>query len=173
MKINFTSRHTEITPDMKEYCDRRLQSLEKILGYPIEADLILSVEKYRQKVEINIKTKGTTFNTVEETQDMISSLGVAFDQIERRVKKERDKLREKKRRKTRRGEMETSPVEEEPRKRIIRSRDYSPKPMTLDEALIQFDSSKKEVFVFRRFESEKWAVLFRRKDGHIGLIDPD
>jgi hypothetical protein len=45
--------------------------------------------------------------------------------------------------------------------------------MTLDEALLQFESSKMEAFIFRRFESEKWVVLFRRKDGHFGLIEPE
>ena len=47
------------------------------------------------------------------------------------------------------------------------------KPMTLDEALLQFETSKMEVFVFRKFDSETWAVLFRRKDGHFGLVDPE
>ena len=173
MKVNFTARHTEVTPDMKEYCERRLQSIEKILGYPVEADLILSVEKYRQKVEINVKTKGMTVNTVEETQDMISSLGLAFDHIEKRVKKEKEKLREKKRRKTLMSEEIPAAVEEEPKKRVIRSRNYSLKPMTLEEAILQFDSSKKEVFVFRGFETEKWTILFRRKDGNIGLVEPE
>jgi putative sigma-54 modulation protein len=57
--------------------------------------------------------------------------------------------------------------------RVVRSNDYSLKPMLLEEALLQFDVEKKEVFLFRKSGSEKWAVIFRRKDGHYGLIDPD
>lgn len=173
MKINFTARHTEISSDIKEYCEKRLLSIEKILDYSVEADLILSEEKYRHKAEINVKTKGMTLNTVEETQDMASSLSLAFDHIEKRVKKEKEKLREKKRKSIRyiREEPDLSELEEQ--KKVIRSRNFSLKPMTLDEALLQFESSKMEAFIFRRFESEKWVVLFRRKDGHFGLIEPE
>jgi len=173
MKITFTARHTEISPDIKEYCEKRLLSIEKVLDYSVEADLILSEEKYRHKAEINVKTKGMTLNTVEETQDMASSLSLAFDHIEKRVKKEREKLREKKRRRIRPIKEEPAPSEREEQKKVIRSRNFSLKPMNLDEALLQFESSKMEAFIFRRFESEKWVVLFRRKDGHFGLIEPE
>lgn len=174
MNINFTARHASITPEIKKYCEKRLKSLEKVLGHKISADLILSVEKYRRKVEINVKIKRAVFNVMEETHDMFSSLGLAFDNIEKRVKKEREKLREKKRRKTREREVFSLPAEtEEPQKRVIRSQDYSLKPMSLEEAFIQFDLNKKEVFVFRKLGSEKWAVIYRRKDGNYGLIEPE
>jgi putative sigma-54 modulation protein len=132
------------------------------------------VEKYRHKVEINIKTKGATLNAVSETQDMFSSLGDAFDNVERRAKKEREKLRERKRRKDK--EVLLPPVEpdttERP-KRVIRSRKFAMKPLSVDEALLLFESSKDEVFVFRKFDTERWAVLYRRKDGNFGLIEPE
>ena len=173
MKINFTARHTEVSQDMKEYCERRLLSIEKILDYSVEADVILSVEKYRHKAEINVKTKGMTLNSVEETEDMTSSISLAFDHIEKRIKKEREKLREKKRRKIKLPDEEPVLSEGEGEKRIMRSRNFSLKPMTIDEALLQFETGRMAAFVFRRFESEKWAVLFQRKDGHIGLIEPE
>ncbi len=173
MKINFTARHTEISSEMMKYCEKRVLSIEKVLGYSVDADLILSVEKYRHKAEINMKTKGMTLNTVEETQDMKSSLGLAFDHIEKRVKKEREKLREKKRRKIKQKKEEPALSESEEQKKVIRSNNFSLKPMTLDEALLQFETSKMEVFVFRKFDSEKWTVLFRRKDGHFGLVEPE
>ena len=172
MKITFTARHTEISPDIREYCEKRLLSIEKVLDYSVDANLILSEEKYRHKAEINVKIKGMTLNTVEETQDMASSLNLAFDHIEKRVKKEREKRRERKRR-IRLREEEPAPSESEEQNKIIRSRNFSLKPMTLDEALLQFESSKMEAFIFRKFESEKWVVLFRRKDGHFGLIEPE
>jgi putative sigma-54 modulation protein len=173
MNVNYTARHTDITPEVRKHCERRLKALEKLLGYSVEADLILSVEKYRHKAEINVKIKGATLNTVQETHDMFSSLGLAFDQIEKRVKKEREKLRGRKRRKTR--EIEPFPLleAEEHRVRVIPSRAFSLKPMSVEEALLQLESSKNEVFVFRKFDSEKWAVLFRRKDGNYGLVEPE
>lgn len=174
MKINYTVRNADITPQIKKYCERRMNSIEKLLGYPVEADLLLAQEKYRQKVEINIKTKGGTLNTQGETQDMLSSLGVAFDNIEKRVKKEKDKLKGRKRRRVREPDVESFP--EEPEKtggKIVRTREFSLKPQSVEEALMLMESRKYDVFMFRKFDSEKWAVLYRRKDKNIGLIDPE
>lgn len=173
MRINYTARHTKISEEMKQYCEKRIQALEKMLGHPIDADILVSVEKYRHKVEINLKTKMATLNTVEETHDMTSSLAGAFDHLEKRVKKEREKLREKKRRKIREAENYPSLVEEGDRpKKVIRSRNYMMKPMSLDEARMQLETYKEGVFLFRMMGTESWAVLFRRKDGNYGLIEP-
>lgn len=174
MNINYTARHTQVTPDIEKHCERRIRGIEKLLGYPVEANVTLSIEKYRHMAEITIRTKGATLNAEEETSDMQSSLGVAFDNIEKRVKKERDKLRERKRRKAR--DLPPEPAPEPPEdleKRVIPSRNFSLKPMSLDEAIIMLESRKEDIFAFRKIESEKWAVLYRRKDGHYGLIDPE
>jgi len=121
-----------------------------------------------------VKTKRTTLNAVEETHDMFSSLGSAFDNIEKRAKKEREKLRERKRRKNREKEAFPLPIEpEEEQRRVIKSQDYSMKPMSLEDAFLQFDLNKKEVFIFRKLGSEKWAVIYRRKDGNYGLVEPE
>jgi putative sigma-54 modulation protein len=174
MSINITARHTAITPELRKYCERRVQSIEKILGYPVETNLILSVEKYRNKVEIRIRAKGGSLNATEETQDMLTSLGMAFDSIDKRVKKEKEKLRERKRRKNKEV-MSYAPASEdvESGRRLIRGKNYSIKPMSIDEALLLFESSKEEVLVFRKYDSEKWAILYRRKDGNFGLIEPE
>lgn len=175
MSINFTARHAEITDQARKYCARRIKALEKRLGYPVETDVILSTEKYRHKVEINIKIKGSTINTFEETNDMFSSMVAAFDNIERRIKKERDKLRERKRRKIKSADTEPGPAEEESDRdvRIIPSKDYSLKPMSIEEAVMQMESGRREILAFRNIDSGKWAFLYRRKDGHFGIVEPE
>jgi putative sigma-54 modulation protein len=164
----------DLAPEVKTYCEKRLKALEKLMGSVIEVDLILSVEKYRHKAEIHVKAKGAGLVVVEETHDLMNSLNLAFENLEKKVKKEREKWREKKRRKGRERKQFAFPPEREVETpRVVRSNDYSLKPMLLEEALLQFDVEKKEVFLFRKSGSEKWAVIFRRKDGHYGLIDPD
>ncbi len=173
MKINYTARHTQLNPDIRRYCEKRIKALEKIVGHPIEADVLLSVEKYRQKVEINLKTKMATLNSVEETHDMFSSLVGAIDHLEKRVKREREKLRERKRRRVKGSKMFSSEREAEARpKKVVRSQGYSMKPMSLEEAIVQLETRKEEVFLFRTLEEEHWAVLYRRKDGNYGLVEP-
>jgi putative sigma-54 modulation protein len=175
MKIKYTARHTSVSPEVKKHCERRLLAIEKLLGYPVEADVVLSVEKYRHKAEINVKIKGAMLNSVEETHDIFSSIGLAFDNVEKRVKKEREKLQGRKRRKNR--EVGAAPVStdsgEEAPVRVIPSREFSLKPMSVEEALLQLESRNSEVFVFRTFDSEKWAVLYRRRDGNYGLVEPE
>lgn len=174
MIVHFTARQMDLAPEVKAYCEKKLKALEKLMGSVIEVDLILSVEKYRHKAEIHLKAKGAGLVVVEETHDLMNSLNLAFENLEKKVKKEREKWREKKRRKGRERKQLTFPPEREVETpRVVRSNDYSLKPMLLEEALLQFDLEKKEVFLFRKSGSEKWAVIFRRKDGHYGLIDPD
>lgn len=111
---------------------------------------------------------------VEETHDLMNSLNLAFESLEKKVKKEREKWREKKRRKGRERKQQAFPVEQEAETpRVVRSQDYSLKPMLLEEALLQFDAEKRDVFLFRKSGSENWAVIYRRRDGHYGLVDPD
>ena len=173
MTITFTARHTPISPEIKAYCEKRLKAIEKKLGYAVEAEVILSVEKYRNITEIHVKTMGASLNTVEETGEIRSSIDAAFDNIVRRIKKEKAKFRDKKRRKSREAEsFENLPVEEN-RKKVIRSRSSLLKPLSVEEAIIQLESNRNEVFMFRMFDSEKWAVVYRRTDGHYGLIEPE
>jgi putative sigma-54 modulation protein len=174
MNVHFTARHNQLTPDIKEYCEKRLASLDRLLGFVTDMDVILSSEKNRQKAEIHLKAKGAGLVVVEESHDMLQSLNQAFDGLEKKLKKEREKYRERKRRGGRERKafvLTAEPGEKE--RRIVRADFYSPKPMTLDEALIQLDLKKREVFVFRTQGSEKWAVLFRRKDGNVGLVQPE
>jgi putative sigma-54 modulation protein len=174
MIMNFTARQTKITTEIRNYCEKRIQALEKLMGSVLEVDLIFSVEKYRHKVEMNVKAKGASLTMVEVTHDMLKSLNLIFDNLEKKIKKEREKFREKKRRKSREKKTLSLPTESvEIQRRVVRSEYFSPKPMALEEALIQFDLKKKEVFVFRKLGSEKWAVLFQRKDGHYGLVEPE
>lgn len=173
MNVHYTGRSTEISPETKKYCERRLRSIEKMLGYPGEVDVVVTVEKSRYIVEINLKIKGGTLNTVEETHSLSDSLSAAWDHLERRVKKEKEKLVERKRRKRKKRQPVPPPLEEESQGRVIQSQAFSAKPMSVEEALIQFESTKEEAFMFRKANSEKWAVLYRKKNGDYGLIEPE
>lgn len=174
MNIHLTGRQMELTPDVRDYCEKRIKSLGKLLESVVELDLVLSVEKYRHKVEINVKAKGAGLVVAEEAQDMRSALTLAFESLGKKLKKEREKLREKKRRISRERKTLAVPAETpESERRIIRSKDFSLKPMEVDEAVLHLDLHKKDIFVFRKIGSEKPAVIYRRKDGNYGLIEPE
>lgn len=174
MVVHFTARQMELTPEIRSFCEKRLRSLEKLLGRAMEVNMIISTVKRRYRVEIQVKAKPSGLAIAEETHDLMSSLNLAFETLEKKAKKEKEKFREKKRRKGRERKqfqlVPEPPVEE---KRVIRSEDYSLKPMAVDEAMLLFELEKKDVFLFRKANSEKWAVIYRRRDGNYGLIEPD
>lgn len=174
MIVNFTARHTELTEEIKEYCQKRLGRMEKILKDVQEIDVILSEEKSRKKVDLQVKRKGEDFVISEETTDIFNSLNKAFDSLEKKVVKERRKLIQRRRRGANREE--TMMMPEETRvaaPRLVNFPYYSDKPISVQEALMQLEEGKKEVFLFRKEEGESWAVVFRRRDGSIGLVDPE
>lgn len=178
MNIRYTAKQLEITPEIRSYCEKRLKTIAKLLRPPVEVDIVLSMEKYRYKAEINLKAKGLVAVAEEVSPDLMTTLGQALDSLQNRVKREREKVRQKKRRLSRetRRTVLTAMAEQaagEKEKRVIRMNDYSLKPMSVDEALLQLELKRKEVFVFRRQGDERLAVVFKRRDGNYGLIEPE
>ncbi len=174
MNVHYTARQMQLTPDIRQYCEKRFRSAEKLLSFATGVDVILSSGKNRQKAEIHVKAKGAGLVVIEESHDMLNSLNLAFDSLEKKVKKEREKYREKKRRGGRERKALVLPEEAvESGGRIVRADYFTPKPLTLEEALVQFNVNKKEVFVFRKAGQENWVVLFRKKDGNCGLVEPE
>jgi putative sigma-54 modulation protein len=173
MNVRYTTRKADLTPEIKAYCEKRLGRLKNQLDDVLDINVILSTQKGRSKAEIHIQAKGRGLVVVEETLDMIESLNKAFDTLETRIRKDRAKFRERKRRGgTDRKAAAPAAAEPEPENRIIRADFFSATPMTLEEAIIQLDAKDKEVFLFRREGAKAWAAVYRRKDGQYGLIEP-
>ena len=174
MNVHYTARQAALTPEIQAYCEKRLGRLKALVDDVLDVNIILIVQKNRSKAEINVRAKGGGLVVVEETLDMMNSLNRAFDTLEKRIRKERAKWRDRKRRGGRERKVLAPAVEApEPEKRVVRSPHYSLKPMSIEEALVQLDIKNKEVFLFRREGSEDWAVVYRRKDGHYGLVEPE
>lgn len=175
MNIHYTARQAALTPEIQAYCEKRLGRLKTLVDDVLDVNVILIVQKNRNKAEINVRAKGGGVVVAEETLDMMDSLNRAFDTLEKRIRKERAKWRERKRRGGRQRKALAPAVEAvpEPEKRVVRSPFYSLKPMSLEEAIVQLDIKAKEVFLFKREGSEAWAAVYRRKDGHYGLVEPE
>lgn len=174
MNVHYTARQATLTPEIRAYCEKRLSRLKDLADDVLDINVILTVQKGRSKAEIHVQAKGRGLVVVEETLDMMDSLNRAFDTLETRVRKERAKWREKKRRGGRERKVLAPAVEpSEPEKRVVRANYFSLKPMSLEEALVQLDVRAREVFLFRREGSREWAAVYRRKDGHYGLVEPE
>ncbi|MGB9764651.1 MAG: ribosome hibernation-promoting factor, HPF/YfiA family [Candidatus Saccharicenans sp.] len=173
MIVNFTARHLELTDEIKEYCQKRLGRMTKLLVDVQEINIILSEQKNRKRADLQVKRKGEDFVISEETNDVFNSLNQAFDSLEKKIVKERRKLIQKRRRAASREVTGAGTELEEAPLKLIRLPFFSDKPISLQEALLELEEGKKEVFMFRKEGSESWAAVFRRKDGQIGLVDPE
>lgn len=174
MNVHYTARRAALTPEVRAYCEKRLSRLKTLAADVLAVNVVLIAQKDRNKAEIHVQARGGGVAVAEETRDMMESLDRAFDTLEKRIRKERAKWREKKRRGGRQQKALAPAVEApEPERRVVRAAFFSLKPMSVEEALVQLDVKNKEVFLFRREDGGGWAAVYRRKDGQIGLVEPE
>ena len=180
MQTIVTFRHMDATDSLRKYVEEKVARMKKYLNKPIEANVVLSVEKHRHIAEINLVANRTVTNGREVTDNMYSSIDLVMDKIERQLRKHKEKLKGHKTvnlsEKNLSGRLnvlapESFESDEEPT--IIQSDNFSIKPMSVEEASMQLELSNCEFWVFMNASSEKVNVLYRRKDGNYGLIEPD
>jgi putative sigma-54 modulation protein len=175
MHINVTFRHIEPSLPLREYAEGKISRIKKYLEEPVEAHVILRVEKFRHIAEVTIDANGRRINGREETDDMYSAIDMLSDTIEGQVKKGKEKYRG---RKSVNSVKDFAGPAERPggrpdadETRIIRTEQVYAKPMDLDEAVMQLNLSTDEFMVFNNRHTNRINVLYRRKDGHYGLIE--
>lgn len=173
MNITVNGRHMEITDALRSYATEKVAKLDKYLPSGAEAVVTFNVEKYRHKAEVQIKVNGIVIQAQEETEAMYASIDKVIDKLERQVKKYKEKLKDHK------GRGEERPVaaaeaesESERIPEIIKTKKFDMKPMTADEAVMQMELLDKEFFVFSNIATGALSVIYKRRDGNVGLIEP-
>ena len=183
MQVTVTFRHVDPTPALKAYAEEKLTRLKKYLRRPVDAHVILSVSKERHVAEITLKADHATMFAQEETHDLYSAIDLALDKLEHQAQKLKAKRRDhhKGGASARNAEVleVTASVLAADRSapgggpEIIRTQRIPAKPMPVEEAVEQLAASGDEFLVFTNASSRTLAVLYRRKDGHFGLIEPE
>lgn len=177
MRLQVKGKNVEVTDAMREYAQQKLGKLERLVRDPTRVELELAVERNpsiaaNQIAEATIWTKGPILRARESSEDMKASIDQLVDKLERQVKR----YREKRRRRGGRGDgqlleaMPAVPGEEEPM--IVKTKQFAVKPMTPEEAVLQLELVGHDFFVFRNADSGEVNVVYRRRDGNFGLIEP-
>jgi putative sigma-54 modulation protein len=177
MQINITFRNMEPSGTLREYAEGKISRVKKLIDEPIEAHIVLKVEKFRHIAEVSIDANGMRVNGAEETGDMYSAIDMVADKIESQLRKFKDKPRRRKNSESARSldggmEVAAGDLDEDRLPRIIRSEPLLAKPMDVDEALLELEDSERAFLVFTNRRSNRLNVLYRRPDGHYGLIEP-
>jgi len=175
MTIEYTGRQTEVPKPLRTLAERKLKKLSRVLPGITHVHVILSLDKHRKIAEVSVHSRNLDLTATEITNDLGLSLATVIDKLTRQAQRHRGKIRERKRRATPRSarapRLEPAAGEEAPR--VIRSRRFMVKPMTVDEAVLEVGQNREGLVVFRDAATERVNVLYKRKDGNLGLIEPE
>jgi len=176
MHIAFTFKNFEPSEHLKKYARRRFEKLGRFWGKAsgLDVQVSLSVDKFRHRCDVQVGGEGLQLTATEQTEDMYSSIDLVLDKLEAQIKKHVSRVKEHRRQsKNAVIDVFTYQLQEEDGERAITGTSkFEPKPMHVDEALMQLDSAENEFLVFLNAESERINVIYRRRNGGYGLIDP-
>lgn len=177
MNVTTTFRHMEQSEALKTYAEEKLERVTKYIDEPVTAQVYFTVEKIRHIVEIVINGRGITTKASEATSDMYAAVDMVLDKIERQLKRYKEKLKDHKPgagsgRTVSKKILQAESLEAQPEPVVITTRTETAKPMTVEEAVMQMDLLHKDFLVFSDARSGEINVLYRRKDGNFGLIEP-
>ncbi len=175
MKIIITGKNIDVTEGLKERVTKKISKLDKFFNSETEAHVTLSVQKNRQIVEVTIPFNGIVLRAEESNDDMYSSIDKTVDLLERQIRKNRTRLERRLHEHDFRFENVTftEEVPEEKDFKIVRSKRFAVKPMDVEEAVLQMNLLGHEFFMFYNADSKQVNVVYKRKDGNYGLIEPE
>lgn len=189
MRLDITGRHVDITPPLRQLIERRLARIERLLNdSAVSAVVILTLEKYRHRTEIIVHARGDhTMRGLGEGNGWTLSIRQATEKVEQQAKRLKSKWAERKRSATRRrvpaaalaaadaaaSRSARTEAGDGGARRIIRATRYAVKPMSIEDAALRVEDTSENFLVFRNAESDAISILYRRKDGNLGLIEPD
>ncbi len=178
MRLQVKGRNLDVTDSIRSYAEQKLKKLDKQLNEATEVELELAVEKNpsisdNHIAEATVWTKGPVLRAREASGDMKASIDQLTEKLLRQVKHYRDK-------RSFRGARNHVPVDEgapalqddQLSQQIVKTKQFPVKPMTPDEAVLQLELIGHDFFVFKNAETDAVNVVYRRKDGGYGLIEP-
>ncbi|AOR92989.1 ribosomal subunit interface protein [Clostridium butyricum] len=175
MKVTVIAKNIELTQALKEIVQKKISKLEKYFEVEVEAKATLSVQKNRQIIEVTIPFNGAILRSEESTDDMYKSIDLVEDKLERQIRKQKTRLSRKNNGSLKFDAINDSKVEsnEDDEGSLVKVKKFGVKPMDSEEAILQMDLLGHNFFVYQDSESSKVNVVYKRKDGNYGLLEPE
>ncbi len=141
----------------------------------VSSHVVLSLKKFHHRTEVTVHARGDhVLHGVGDEETWQSSVKAAVEKIEQQATTVKGKWAERKRRSTHlKAERRATPAKAAPAQRVVRRRRYAVKPMSIEDAAVKVDVGKDPFLVFRNASTDSINIVYRRSDGHVGLIDPD
>lgn len=174
MRFTIIGKNIEVTEGLRKAVEEKIGKLDKYFNQETEAAVTLSVEKDRQKIEVTIPVKGNIIRAEEVSTDMYVSIDLVEEIIERQMRKYKNKIVESKQAAAEFNKQYIdNDYDEEPEVKIVRSKKFGIKPMDPEEACIQMELLGHNFYVFCNSETDEVNVVYKRKNGTFGLIEPE
>jgi putative sigma-54 modulation protein len=183
MHIDIAGRHVEITRALRTYIEARLKKLEPLLEGDAKAHVVLAIEKHRHLAEIQVKSRTALLSGAKETEDLRASINEVVERLEGQARKHKEKLTGRKKRGARKLAVEVEAPA--PRRRakpqpsagvrapMLRSERYRLKPLSAEDAAMELEGSGGDLLVYRDARTYRVNVVYRRRDGNFGHVDPE
>jgi putative sigma-54 modulation protein len=174
MQLSVKGRNLEITPAIRTYAEEKLSRLTRYLENIVTMHVVLSVAKHRQIAEVTLHVRDLTIRGEVESDDLYSSIDLVVEKLERQILRYKERIMAHAARGGNRGGRAAAMVpvgEEEPR--VVKTKRFAVKPAAVDEAILQMNLLGHNFYVFRNAATEEVNVVYRRRDGHFGLIEPE
>ena len=175
MRYTIVGRNIEVTQGLRDAITYKIGKLDRYFTPDTEVNVTLSVQRERQNIEVTIPIKGTIIRAEESSNDMYVSIDLVEEIIERQILKYKKKLIDRKQSSPSFSDsflQEETPITEEEIK-IVKTKKFAVKPMDPEEACLQMELLGHSFYVFLNAESEQVCVVYRRKGGTYGLIEPE
>jgi putative sigma-54 modulation protein len=179
MKFTFTEKKMAVSDDLRAYAEKKVSKLDRYFRSESNAGVTFSIERNLQKAEITIRNSAFIVRASEATNDMYATIDSAVAAMERQIRKNKTRLEKQ----LRQGAFakEEKPVaflapeaDDEEEIRIVRSKRFSIKPMSAEEAVMQMNLLGHDFFVFKNMnDDDRFAVVYKRQSGDYGIIESD
>ena len=179
MRMIISGRHLNITKPIKEYAEKKIGRITKHFDNILEVDITLSAKNAKDgphhEVDVLVFVNGTRIKATADDKDLYAAIDEVVDVLDAQVIKHKEKLRDN--RHSHREKIVVKPsidVEENDKetKKIISTKVSSPKPMGIEEAILQMEALETEFYCFMNHETEQLNVVYKRKDGDYGHVEP-
>ncbi|ERI89448.1 ribosomal subunit interface protein [Clostridiales bacterium oral taxon 876 str. F0540] len=176
MKVNILGKNIEVTEGLRNAIEKKLSRLDKFFEDDQEAFVTVSVQKARQIIEVTIRFNGVLLRSEEANTDMYAAIDIVSDKLERQMVKHKSRLERKYHVNSPLKYQEVAAFQsndEEKEPSIVRTKRFAIKPMSAEEAVLQMDLLGHDFFVYSNDKSGDVNVVYKRKDGNYGLIEPE
>jgi len=175
MKVNIVGKNVKVTPAIAEKVNKKLDHLTKyfLIDDNVTAKVLIRTYPVGQKIEVTIPTKYAILRAEVVDDDLYAAIDLAIDKLEDQIRRQKTRLQRKNRLSLAEAFLDEEESSEDDIDEVVKTKSIEPQEMSLDEAIMKMELLGHDFFIYTDDETEKIAIVYKRKDGDYGLIETE